>query len=388
VLRAIELIAALKGPSAARATGGAPARTSPADRGAASQLTGGAACELLGVLNVDYTTERWPGDPDWHAWEGTIGKLLAGVYVRGYQTHAGEYFRGFHAMGLLSRLVTAIDGSNDIAGNAPPPVTLRVADAKDGYNVMTSPAGWAYFNIFTAGETPARVMEILRGKSAAVVAEYLEALNRSFRAYGEAAGIPAGGLMWEVPVVTWSGLLGSAVERIGERQTESLLAAVRASMTGADIRETAFAMAARLLDLAGGRDPAVVLMFLPPFYPYISPDAGPFGSAVRGVLHRRAGMQARGRAVTCEKYYPYISDMSYLRLEPEIRSTLGGLTGEMPSWGRGYSLDFETIGLVDLPVVNVGPYGFGAHQPEERMEKEYSFRVLPELIGEIVSALK
>jgi arginine utilization protein RocB len=42
---------------------------------------------------------------------------------------------------------------------------------------------------------------------------------------------------------------------------------------------------------------------------------------------------------------------------------------------------------VDLPVVNIGPYGFGAHQPEERVEREYSFGVFPGLIARIVESL-
>jgi arginine utilization protein RocB len=145
-------------------------------------------------------------------------------------------------------------------------------------------------------------------------------------------------------------------------------------------------MIAALLDLLEDRDPVVVLAFLPPFYPYVSPDRGSFGSSVREiVIHRRTGNK---RAITTEKFYPYISDMSYLRIEPEIRESLGGLTGEMPSWGNGYSLDFATIGRVDLPVVNAGPYGFGAHQPEERVEKKYSFEILPGLLLDIVAALK
>ncbi|HLF14220.1 MAG TPA: peptidase M20, partial [Bacteroidota bacterium] len=93
-------------------------------------------------------------------------------------------------------------------------------------------------------------------------------------------------------------------------------------------------------------------------------------------------------AITTEEFYPYISDMSYLRIEPEIRKNLGGLTDEMPSWGDRYSLDFTTIGRIDLPVVNVGPYGFGAHQPEERVEKKYSFEILPALLRDIVAALR
>lgn len=144
-------------------------------------------------------------------------------------------------------------------------------------------------------------------------------------------------------------------------------------------------MIAALLDLIDNRDPIVVLAFLPPFYPYISPDGGSFGAKVRKAVE--ACRPPNGRGLTLERFYPYISDMSYLRIEPEIRKSLDGLTGEMPGWGELYSLDFDTIGRVDLPVVNVGPYGFGAHQPEERVEREYSFGVFPGLISGIVESL-
>ena len=390
VLRAVGLIAAMKGGSApAGADGATPAAAARAraDVAAAGHLTGGKPCAFVGVLNVDYTTERYPGDGEYHAWEGTIGKVLAAVYVRGYQTHVGEYFRGFHAMGLLSRLVTAIDGNTDLAGNAPPPVALKVADAKEEYNVMTSPAGRAYFNIFTTGKTPAALLSELRSLAGSAVSGYLGDLNRSFRAWGEAAGVPAEGLMWEAPVLTWSELRRLAVERSGEedvaRAASAALAAAREGR--ADIREAGFAMIAALLDLIDNRNPMVVLAFLPPFYPYIAPDDGPFGKAVRRAVERCR--PDNGRAVTVERFYPYISDMSYLRVEPEIRKTLDGVTDEMPGWGELYSLDFDTIGRVDLPVANIGPYGFGAHQPEERVEREYTFRVLPRLLLDIVNSL-
>ena len=381
VLRAIGLLAALKGGR----EGGGPAERS--DRDAAARLTGGLTCELAGVINVDYTSERFPGDAEYHAWEGTIGKVLAVVYVRGYQTHAGEYFRGFHAIGLLSRLVTDIDGNHQLAGSAPPPVTLKVADAKTEYNVMTSPAGWAYFNVFTTGKTPARILGELRAIARGAVDGYLDGLNASFRAWGEAANVPAGGLMWEAPVVTWSELLRLATEGSGEEKVTAALArsVEEARSKGADVRETGIAMIEALAGLTGNRDPLVVLGFLPPFYPYVAPDAGPFGSAVRRAV--AACATPSGRAVTIEPFYPYISDMSYLRIEPEIRRDLESVAGETPGWGSLYGLDLETIARVDLPVVNVGPYGFGAHQSEERVEREYTFTVLPRLILDIVHSL-
>ena len=356
-------------------------------------LTGGSPCDFLGVINVDYTTERYPGDPEYHAWNGTIGKMLAGVYVRGYQTHAGEYFRGFGAMGLLSRLITAIDGCSGLAGAAPPPVTLKVADAKEEYNVMTSPSGWAYFNIFSTGNTPSQVMLQLREISDSVIGGYLGDLNRNFEAYASAANIPAGGIIWEVKTRTWSEIRQAAVSKAGTEKVREICDEMMSPERPGDVRERSFALVERVLALLDERDPVVVLMFLPPFYPYISPDAG----ALRRELDHAiasvgagagAGSIAAGVAITVEDFYPYISDMSYLRIEPEIRRTVGELTSEMPAWGRGYHLDFDTIAKVDLPVINAGPYGFGAHQPEERVEKSYTYRVLPRLLDVLVSRLK
>jgi arginine utilization protein RocB len=375
ILRAIGLISALKGnPSAPTA-----------DREEAGRLTGGGECELLGVINVDYTTERFPGDTEYHAWEGSIGKLLAGVYVRGYQSHAGEYFRGFHAMGLLSRIITAVDGNTGLADKAPPPVTLKLADAKAEYNVMTSPAGRAYFNIFTTEKSPAQILGELRTISDGVIARYLDDLNASFRAWGEAAGVPAGGLMWEVSTITWSELNRLALGQAGPAGVRRALDAVRASHKDVDAREAGFAMIEALLDLLDNRNPVVVLAFLPPFYPGISPDDGPFGANIRAAI--AACRPPGGKSITIEPFYPYISEMSYLRLDPAIRTGLDGLTGEMPGWGELYSLDFGMIAAVDLPVVNIGPYGFGAHQPEERVEREYTFTVLPGLLSGIADSL-
>lgn len=282
--------------------------------------------------------------------------------------------------------MTAIDGNNDLSGKAPPPVTLKVRDAKDEYNVMTSPAGWAYFNIFTTGSTPAKIMETLRAASGRVTGEYVAALGASHRAWCEAAGVPLKPLRWDVAARTFSEVRRLAVGKAGESAVKVALDTARLAGRNADVRETGFAMIAALLDLLGDTDPVVVLAFLPPFYPYISPDRGPFGAAVRSVIGgRRTG---DGKAVTLEEFYPYISDMSYLRLEPEIRKSLSGLTDEMPGWGELYSLDVDTIGRVDLPVVNAGPCGYGAHQPEERVDVDYSFRTLPGLILDIVAGLK
>ena len=48
-----------------------------------------------------------------------------------------------------------------------------------------------------------------------------------------------------------------------------------------------------------------------------------------------------------------------------------------------YHLPFKDIQELGLPIVNFGPYGFGAHQRGERVLMSYSFGVLPQLLYDL-----
>jgi arginine utilization protein RocB len=80
--------------------------------------------------------------------------------------------------------------------------------------------------------------------------------------------------------------------------------------------------------------------------------------------------------------------MSYLRLDPSL--DVGGLIANMPAWRDdpgGYKLPLETIRCLDLPTVNIGPYGHGVHSPDERVLMAYSFGTVPQLILETIERL-
>ncbi len=44
----------------------------------------------------------------------------------------------------------------------------------------------------------------------------------------------------------------------------------------------------------------------------------------------------------------------------------------MPGFGTKYSLPLEEMQKLNLPVVNIGPFGKDAHKFTERLEKDYS----------------
>jgi len=52
-----------------------------------------------------------------------------------------------------------------------------------------------------------------------------------------------------------------------------------------------------------------------------------------------------------------------------------------------YRLPLEAMRQLNLPVVNLGPYGKGAHQPGERVLMSYAFGALPQLVYEVIEHL-
>jgi len=116
---------------------------------------------------------------------------------------------------------------------------------------------------------------------------------------------------------------------------------------------------------------------------------------VPGALHEAMAAVATDHAelqLQTIEFYPYISDMSYLRLDPGM--DLAALKANMPLWsdefpptGGAYSLPLDEIARLGLPAINLGPYGWGAHQRGERLLQSYSFGVLPQLIVEVIERL-
>jgi arginine utilization protein RocB len=86
------------------------------------------------------------------------------------------------------------------------------------------------------------------------------------------------------------------------------------------------------------------------------------------------------------KFYPYISDLSYCGIT-EDEGALASLTDNMPAWPKKYSLPVEDIRSLNVPAVNIGPYGKEPHQFGERVHRDYTFNVMPELLYYTVKEL-
>ncbi len=352
--------------------------------------------EYLGAINTDYTAARAPGDPRRYAYTGTIGKLLPCFLVVGAESHVGEPFEGLDANLLAAELIADLsmnDALCDVIGaqRTPPPVTLHATDLKTQYDVQLPYMAYFYLNVLTFSTTPGELLERLLQRASAALERVLGRISQAEQRWSQAdtARAPR-----RAAVLSYAELLALACEKQGAQRVQAALAdewehALKGSDGRVrDARERSLALTRRLWQLSGLVGPAVILFYAPPYYPHLAKRAGALQDAVEATAaaHPEERLQAA-------EFYPYLSDMSYLRADAAV--DLSGLVANMPLWQGadqprrpgGYSLPLDAIRALDLPFVNLGPYGRAVHQRGERVLMSYSFGVLPQLIVEIIERL-
>ncbi len=386
--------------------------------------------EYLGVLNTDYTTWRYSGDPARYAYTGTIGKLLPSFLAMGRESHVGLPFDGLDANLLAAELIRDLSMNPDLCDlvpgldpsgpmqSAPPPVTLHATDLKTEYNVQLPFAAHFYLNLLTLTTTPAQLLERLRPiaeESVARVITRVEDAQRRWLARMRAPEQAPYAIPHSQLVYTYAELYALAVGRLGAEAVDAELAAVIAPTTVTDAaparpmraarvdsRERSLAVVRRLWTLSGAIAPAVVIFYSPPYYPHAAgPRAGesPLHTAFDAAVVAYNASHTEHPLIV-DEFYPYISDMSYLRLDlADPDQELAALKANMPLWrdpspddldaapAGYYTLPLARIQALSLPMIDIGPYGRGVHQRGEGSYAPYSFEDLPQVMWDAIERL-
>jgi arginine utilization protein RocB len=351
-----------------------------------------------GAINTDFVAARYPGDDARPVYTGSIGKLLPCFFVAGRASHAGEPFAGMDANLLLAALVSEFDMNpaycERVRGQTtPPPVTLRATDTKSLYNTQIPTGAMLYLNLLTMERTPGEALALLRAGAEDALARALARVADAADAFAALHGGPPPG--WTGPqtgaVLAWDELRAEVAAKLGEESLSAALAAEWARWpAGVDKRTLASALVQRLWTLSGREGPAVILYFAPPWYPATPATPGPLLDALREVLAARPN-----DGLVEEEYFPLLSDMSYLRLDPAVDPN--AIRAQTPTWREesadgalepgAYGLPLEAMRALDMPVINIGPYGRDAHQRGERVLTSFSFETAPQVIADVIARL-
>lgn len=331
------------------------------------------------VINSEPMFARYPGDKTNYIYAGSIGKALPGFYCYGKETHVGEPFAGLNANFMVAQIARELELNTDFCevfdGEvSPPPTNLLQTDLKEEYSVQIPHRAVALFNLFLQKKTLDDVTNSLMAaakRAAKRIGEHYGGEASRFARLGKSEPKPM-----SINVFTFAELRKKAVDMFGSKQVEQLEASVLSVEAAKDDREKTIALVDRIAMLCKDFAPMIVLFYAPPYYPAVSASGDPLVQRLVAKLQKYA-QEKHSISLVQQHYFPGISDLSYIGLQPSFAS-LQTFTENMPLWNHGYQLPLNALEKLNVPMLNIGPIGRGAHQWTERLNVRFAFKELKE----------
>lgn len=355
--------------------------------------------DLVAALSGEpaFWTSKTTGESRPHRvlFTGTTGKIMPLFFCVGREAHVGYSFDGVNAAALAARVVCLMDCCPDhIDGTGEdtltPPVCLKLKDLRDTYSVTLPERAAAYFNVLTVSRSPLDMLEICRNVARRALEETLADIRKAGRRFQELSGrsdtpVPD----WQSSVYTVRELVDRLAGEKGMTEAGRMLNAFAEKLpVDMDEREKGLAVLDHLVSLVNLKGPAVVVGFLPPYYPQrinlrATEKECRLRSIMEGVLSELESSVGQVSLVEC---FSGIMDLSYMGFQgrPEELTTLAD---NMPGWGTVFSLSMKDLMSLDVPIASVGPSGKDAHKDTERLELDYSFTVAPRMLERVIREL-
>ena len=350
--------------------------------------------ETIAAIDTESDFPAYPNDDNKYMYLGTVGKLLAGFFVYGKETHVGEALSGMNThlivANIIKRMELNMDFSESVRGEASmPPTSLKMEDHKRLYNVQTPLSSHIYYNLQTLKNSPKVYMERLVEVAQDAINESYEHVLAVNAEFGEKEDIPLVSLRMSPQVYTYCEFydeVKNEYSNLGDLVKNKILELQTANL---DERDITVSLIQYLQMLSSNKNPKVIVFYAPPYYPHVKLD--------ESKTNHQAVINASNKTIEFAKnkfdveikqssYFKGLCDLSYFALN-DATDVLDYLRPNMPTLGITYHLPLEDIAKIDVPVINYGPHGKDAHKYTERILVDYSFEIVPIILRELVKNL-
>lgn len=351
--------------------------------------------EYITSINADYTTNAFPSDVDYYVYLGTIGKYLPACSIFGKEAHVGQPFAALDP-NFLAALITKNVSLNpelcDLAAGelTQPPISLKQKDFKDEYTVQTALASQVYFNVFSHGKSAEAVMRDFERIVDESMEEAIELLDMRYRKFCKMANISYTPLPWKKNIIRYEDLLREVVERNPSflEELKAFKDRLHEREPEKDLREFNHEVIQFVWDRREDSSPGIVVYFASVLIPPLeirgeSENEKRLLQCLDEVLAETS--TPAGVHVRQKHFFPYISDASFMSVG--VDQSYEAYISNMPSWGHKYTHPFEWIEKIDVPVINIGSHGKDGHMFTERVDREHTFRRVPEMTYELLKKL-
>lgn len=349
--------------------------------------------EYVAAICSDFASPRYAGDEKRYIYKGTVGKLLPSFFITGAETHVGSCFEGIDPNFIAAELTRQINYnpelSNEAYGETPsPPVSLKQTDLKPTYTVQTALAAYVYYNFFIHSWSPKDVLDKLKEQAEVAFANALAAFKSRHRAYCAGSGEPYQEVPWQPRVYTYEEFNRLLLQEHGDRYQEHMSRFKERLLldTGLDTRMFAARVVEEAWKWMKDQSPAIILFYSSLYSPRIEVT----GKDDREKALIEALEQAvqyvqphYGHDIVVRNFFPYISDMSFVALSDDEEG-IQAVCNNNPGWGTKHYVEYRDIRDINVPVINIGPYGYDAHKKYERMEMAFSLDMVPNLTNQVI----
>ncbi|MFV8826227.1 M20/M25/M40 family metallo-hydrolase [Alkalihalobacterium sp. APHAB7] len=352
--------------------------------------------DYIAAINADFVSPRYEGDVNRYIYKGTVGKLLPSFFITGAETHVGSCFEGIDPNFIAAELTKQISYNPDLCNEAfgettVPPVSLKQTDLKPTYTVQTALSAYVYYNFFIHSWSPKEVLEKLKDQAEIAFMNALNEFNRKYKQYSLASGQPYMDIPWKARVLTYEEMNQLLIEENGTDYVDHMSQFKEQLLLDKELDTRMYA--ARVVEEAwkwmSDRSPAIILFYSSLYSPRIEVTGknDKEENLIESLEHAITAIQPHYEyPIATKNFFPYISDMSFVALSDD-EAGIQAVSSNNPSWGAKHYVNYQDIRDINVPVINIGPYGFDAHKQFERMELKYSLEVVPNLTNNVIQNL-
>lgn len=334
------------------------------------------------ILNGEPVFSLNSQNSDFYIYSGSIGKILGAALFYGKEAHAGEPLKALTSPFMSSYLTREMEWndsfSETVHGETTPlPLTLQQTDLSLEYSTQTPYRSLALYNIFVMKRDAREVFDIFE-KVANVAAERC---NQDYEAICKKHNVKPIG---KVKVISYKELLDYATNKLGEDEINKIKEDVHYHEEWDD-REKSLRITDKLMIHCQELAPAIIILFAPPYYPAVnSSDNELVKSSVDFVVE--TAKEKFNLPIKQAHFFNGISDLSYVNYEG-TEEGWAAFEENTPVWNDSYSIPFEAMQQLNVPVLNVGPFGKDPHKRSERLHIKNAFEETPILVEELIKYL-
>ncbi|WP_028390101.1 M20/M25/M40 family metallo-hydrolase [Bacillus cihuensis] len=348
------------------------------------------------AINADFVSARYEGDENRYIYKGTVGKLLPSFFITGAETHVGSCFEGLDPNFIAAELTKQINYNPELCNEAygettVPPVSLKQMDLKPSYTVQTALSAYVYYNFFIHSWSPKEVLSKLKEQAMIAFSNSLSLFEERFKQYCAISKEPYMPIHWQPRVFTYEEIEQLLIQENGEKFVTHMNAFKKNLLSNTELDNRMFA--ARVVEEAWkwmkDKDPAIILFYSSLYSPRVELTGKTDDEQLLIDALDQAVEMVQPKypyPIVTRNFFPYISDMSFVALSDDEEG-INAVSKNNPCWGTKHYVNYQDIRKLNVPVINIGPYGVDAHKKLERMEMTYSLEIVPNLTNYVIQNL-